>query len=584
MEENKVEIPTKKITSKDSIENNKSIDNDQLSFNELIARVSILSEDKSPYTVSREIEEIKSIFYMKLKNKDDKISEDNEDNIINELDPLEIKFKSVFRTYRKIKSEFRKKREKEELNNLTIKKQIIEDIDVLAKQKESIKITFDNFKSLQEKWKTTGHVPITENNHLWESYHHHVELFYDFIKLNNDLRDLDFKRNLEEKNKICKKAITLLKEKSVNKAHDNLQELHEHWKNIGPVKREKREEIWKIFQDITRKINKNRNDYFLDRKNKDSEILEEKNKICTKINNLTNIKKISHKEWQEAKNECSKLEEKWRKIGGLGKENNKLAWKKLRASLTKFYDTINAFYKHKKNENKLIIETKLSICKRAENLQNSTNWQETGKMLMQLQEEWKNSKFLPASQSNEIWKSFKNACDKFFKARKLHYKKIEEIERNAYQEKKLLVKQVEGFKSSSDTKKDINTLKGFSLKWKNIGHVPREKMSINDNFFDLLNHMFGELGLSEDALATEKYKNKINAITGDNKKINSEQQYVKANIATLKKEIIQYENNISFFGSGIDTKPLLEQAQQKIDYAKSEIEDLKQKMQLLNKA
>ena len=197
-----------------SEEDSTLIDNNTLSINEIITKIGVLSKNENPYQVSKEIEDLKSIFYVKIKeeNKHKIISKDlpKEENKKQELHPLEIKFKAVFNTYRKIKAEFRNKKEKEEKQNLKTKRQIIEDIDTLSKEQESIKITFEKFKALQQKWKNTGHVPITVNNDLWQSYNHHIELFYDFIKLNNDLRDLDFQRNLEEKTTICEKMMVNL--------------------------------------------------------------------------------------------------------------------------------------------------------------------------------------------------------------------------------------------------------------------------------------------------------------------------------------------------------------------------------------
>ncbi|MEC7863620.1 MAG: DUF349 domain-containing protein [Bacteroidota bacterium] len=589
MEEKKEEIIPKKRAIGTSVKEVPTIDNNTLSMDELIVRIGLLSKNNNPYTVSKEIEEIKSIFYIKLNlEKEEEITpeetEEQEEKAQKELHPLEVKFKAVFDAYRKIKSDFRKNQAKEEEKNLKIKRQIIEDIDTLAKEEESIKTTFEKFRTLQKKWKDTGYVPITENNHLWQSYHHHVELFYDFIKLNYDLRDLDFKRNLEEKTAICEKATRLLKEKSITKAHDSLQELHEHWKNVGPVEREQREPLWEKFQEISRKINKKRNDYFIEKKKQDSRKLELKNAICAKINNLTSEKNASHKQWQTATSQCNELESKWKSISGLNKKSNKIAWKKLRDSLTNFYNTRKAFYKEQKEKSKQILENKLAICEKAENLQNSTDWQGTGKKFIKLQEEWKNSEFSPANQSNKIWKRFKTACDTFFKARKAHYKKIEKEEGKAYKEKEEVIKEIEGFTTSSDSKKDISTLKAFNTKWKNIGHIPRNKMDINDRFFNILNAKFEELGLSKKALVAEQYKTKVSSLKGNSKAINIEQQSIMKKIETLKKEITQYENNMSFFGSDKATEPLLQQAQKQIDNAKANIEDLNKKIQLLNKA
>tara|TARA_B100001250_G_scaffold69166_1_gene55491 strand:- start:6765 stop:8534 length:1770 start_codon:yes stop_codon:yes gene_type:complete len=589
VKEDKDNILPVKETEENSIEKVTHVDNNTLSMNELIQRVDLLSKHDSPYNVSKEIEEIKSIFYIKLKLEKEKLNRFEKEEIkpekSNEMaHPLEVKFKSTFDTYRKIKSDFRKSKEQEEVRNLKIKQQIIEHIDELSKEEESLKITFEKFRILQEKWRNTGYVPITQSNHIWQSYNHHVELFYDFIKINKDLRDLDFKRNLEEKNEICKKAVALLKEKSINKAHNYLQELHEHWKNVGPVEREKREALWEKFQEISKKINKRRNDYFIGKKKEDAKKLEEKNKICIDINSLINKENITHKKWEEATTECHKLELRWRSIGRLNKEHNKIAWKKLRGSLDKFYNAKKNFYKEKKENIKQVIENKLIICEKAESLSSSNNWKKTSEELIILQKEWKKTQFVAGKQSDEIWNRFKIACDTFFKSRKAYYKKINDAENKSCQEKEALMTELEKFNTSSKAKEDIDKLNEFSAKWRNIGHIPRKKMNINDQFFNLLNAKFSELGLTKQTLEKEQYKNKVSSLKGNSKAINNERQFIKNKIEMLQKAILQYENNISFFGSGKATQALLKQAHKKINEAKSNIEELEQKIQLLNKS
>ena len=571
--------------------------NSDLEIEQVIEKIDLLSQNENPYLVSKKIEDLKSIFYIKLKEKtaekeviileetpttvQDESSEEKSKEIT--LHPLEIEFKTSYRKFKKIKFEYRKKRDGQEVDNLKTKQQIIADIDKLTQEDESIKKTFEHFRILQEQWKNTGHVPQTENNNLWQSYHHHVELFYDYIKLNNDLRDLDFTRNLEEKIAIYEKAEALLNEKSFNKIHNTLQELHEHWKNVGPVKRELREELWERFQNISKTLNKKRNDYFLKEKEKDQKKLIQKEEICKKIDTLTLTTIFSHKEWEEANNQCSELEKEWKDIGRLNKVENSIAWKSLRTVLNNFYDKKNAYYKQKKEEGKNILKVKIIICEKSEKLQNSTDWQVTGNQLITLQNEWKNAGFSSADQSNKIWKRFKAACDTFFNARKVHYKAMDKEKEGALKEKEELLLTLKEFKASSNSKDDIKKLKEFSNQWKKLGHIPRDKMKINDEFFDLINAKFEELGLSKKVLAEEQYKNKVSSIKGNGKAISSEKQFLRLKIDNLKKEISQYENNISFFGKNKSTEPLRKQVEEQIAKANTDIEALKQKLQILNK-
>ena len=562
-------------------EEKNNIEYTQLSMDELIEKMHLLSKEEVS-KVSKDIEEIKSVFYNKLNIKKKEANEEKE--IINKLNHLEIRFKKIYNIYRKIKSDIRKKRKEEEEKNLKIKKQIIKDIDSLSKEEESIKITFEKFRELQEKWKATGFVPITEKNHLWQTYYHHVELFYDYIKINKDLRDLDFKRNLEEKTTICKKAEALIDEKSIKKSHEKLQELHEHWKDLGPVEKKYRNAIWNRFQDITKKLNQRRNNHFLELKKIDTKRLEEKNSICKKISNLYSEKILSHQQWQSITKACHELEKEWKSLGRLSKENNKLAWKELNVTLNNFYTTKRTFYKNKKQEQKLTLENKLNICIKAEKLKNSTDWKNTGNKLVKLQEEWKNTHFLPGKQSNEIWKRFQNACNFFFNERKKYYKQIEIEEKKSYKEKEMIIKKIETFKISKNSKEDIKKLEEFNSKWQKAGKVHFKKIDINSKFLKLLNSKFEQIGLSKKELQNVHYKNKVNLIKSDQKAINKEKEILNNKIELLKKKINQYENNISYFKNDETTKALFKTVNDKIKIAISDIEELKAKKKMLNHA
>jgi hypothetical protein len=573
-------------------EDKATVDLNDLNLDQLIAKIEELSANINPYAVSKEIENIKSVFYQKLRA--DLKTEDIEEKEINEteqspaekekiLHPLEIKFKGVFGNYRKIKSNFRKVRDDQEQKNLKIKQQIIEDIDKLTQEEESLKKTFEQFRNLQEKWKNTGYVPASMNNNLWQSYHHHVELFYDFIKLNNDLRDLDFTRNLEEKTAICVKAEDLVNERLLNKMHDSLQELHEHWKSVGPVKRELREGIWERFQKISRILNKKRNDYFIAKKEEDKQKLTKKNDVCSRIDALTKDIPDSHNKWQILSNKCNELEDEWKNLGRLNKVENKIAWTGFRASLNNFYQKKNTFYKEKKSESSKVLEIKITICEKAEALQSDTNWQETANKLIKLQEEWKTAGYSSNEQSNKIWKRFKDACDTFFKARKTHFKVLDKEKEENFKVKKELIEELQSKNTAEDKKAVITSLKEFASRWKTLGHVPRNKMKINEDFFSLINTKFEEIGLSKDDLEKEKFKNKANSLKGNEKAINGEKQILKNKIDTIKKDIAQYENNMSFLAKNKGTQPLVKQVLHQIGKSNNEIEAIKNKLQILNK-
>ena len=564
---------------------NKTIDLSSLSMEELITELENLCKIQNPYSVSKKSEEIKTLFYKSLKSENniEDISEEDSEQEKKTLHPLEVKFKNVNNKFRKIKSDFRKNREKEENKNLIIKENIISDIDKLSKEEESLKVTFEKFKDYQKKWNNTGHVPITKSNDLWQNYHHHVELFYDYIKINKELRDLDFKRNLEQKTIICEKSEKLSNDKSINTAFNSLQELHEHWKNIGPVSREYRESIWERFQTASRKINKNRNDYFLNKKRIFKGNTELKSSICKEINKLSEDDPNTHQQWNNLSEKLNELSEKWKKAAPIEKSDLKKSWTEFREATNKFYSMKNNFYKNRKEDNNNNLQEKIKICEKAEELSTSTNWKETGKQLIQLQEKWKNSAFVPKNLSDKIWKRFRSACNKFFDARKKHYKLLDKEKEGNLKEKTTLLKKVEKFDVSENPREDIKKLKEFSEKWNSIGFVPKEDIQINDKFDKGISSLYNKLKVDKSKKKTIQFQIKAERLKGNSDKLNVEKELIREEIGKVNKTILQYENNISFFGNGKGTEKLKEDVLKNIENSKKEIEELKKKLSLLNK-
>ena len=595
-EENKEELESTQLESVENSTEEKQekkvteINYNSLSIEELIEEHEQLLETEKPYSVSKQIDEIKVCFYKKLHslNNSEKESEEEETETDSEkqektLHPLEIKFKQVHNKYRKLKSEFRKNREQDEEKNLKIKQQIIVDIDLLIKEEESIKTTFEKFRTLQNKWKNTGNVPLKENNNLWQSYHHHVEIFYDYIKINNDLRDLDFKRNLEQKTLICEKSEKLLTEKSINSAFDTLQELHEHWKNIGPVVRELREEIWNRFQVASREINKKKNDYFHKKQAIRKNNLKIKSEICKQIIGLSTPLADNHNQWVKLTEELKVLSEKWKKAAPIEKEDLKKSWSEFREINNEFFQNKSAFYKNKKEAISTNLQIKVSICEKAEALSNSTQWNDTGKILIKLQEQWKNSPFVPNNTSSPIWKRFRKACDTFFNARKSHYKKLDLEKEVNLKEKEAVLKKVNLFSVSDDAKKDIVNLKEFSKQWNSIGFIARDSMKINDEFNKLISTLYNKLKIDKSEKENIQFLAKTESLKGNKHQLDKEKDFIRKQIESVNKVISQYENNISFFGYGKGTESMKLEVMKKIDNSKKEIETLKDKLSTLNK-
>lgn len=558
------------------------------SLEELIDRCQALSQEERVYSVAKEIEAIKSVFYKKLiaekaEKKAAFLEAGGDETTYNYQHPQEDAFKSIYGSFKKRKADYRAQQEKDFAKNLLIKRSIIEEIHALTNGTETIKETFEHFHQLQDKWRNTGAVAAAQNNDLWQSYHHHVELFYDYISINRELRDLDFKRNLEKKTSLCEKAEALAEEKSLNKAHEALQELHEAWKELGPVSREHREEIWNRFKEATRVLHKKRNDYFLALKEKSAQVAKEKEAICLQIIESYTKLPNTHNEWNACTETVSKLEEKWKSLGRLEKSENSKAWKRLRAVLGDFYHAKNEFYKHRKEGLKSELNKKIAICEKAEALQNSSDWKDTSDQLIKLQKEWKSTGYVPKNQSEPIWKRFRTACDTFFDRRKAHFKEADKAREESLKAKKAFLTKAKKTKLSGDTDADFKMLQQLFQDWKSLGQVPRDKSEIEKGFKTLLDGLYDQLKVDKKELEKIKFQNKLENLKGDAFKLDKERQFIRNKMNDLQKQITQYETNIEFFGHSKGAEKLREQVEQKIEACRHSLGDLKEKLGLLNK-
>lgn len=563
-------------------------DYNSCSLDELIEKCQELSQTEHVYSVAKEIEAVKSVFYKKLLlNKAEKkaafLEAGGDESIYNHQHPLEDVFKSIYSAFKKRKADFRAQQEKDFVKNLKLKRLIIEEINSLTKGSETIKDTFDHFHKLQEKWRNTGAVAAAQNNNLWQSYHHHVELFYDYISINRELRDLDFKRNLEKKTALCEKAEGLAEEKSLNKAHQILQELHEVWKELGPVSREHRETIWDRFKEATRVLHKKRNDYFVELKEKSAQTAKEKEAICQQIIESYSELPTTHNHWKSSTEKVLKLEESWKNLGRLERSDNTKAWKRLRAVLGDFYHAKNEFYKIRKEDLKSELNKKITICEKAESLMNSSDWKTTSEQLIKLQKEWKDSGYVPKNQSEPIWKRFRAACDTFFDRRKAHFKEADTAREQSLKSKKALLTKTKKTKLSNDTDSDFKMLQQLFQDWNSLGQVPRDKSNIEKEFKTLLDGLYDQLKLDKKELEKIKFENKIKNLKTDTFKLDKERQFIRGKMNDLQKQIIQYETNIEFFGRSKGAEKLRQQVAQKIEDSRQLLGGLKEKLSLLNK-
>ena len=536
----------------------------------LIDNLKTLIDSNNLLSISKDVENIKAQFYIKLKNTE----KDKSD--------IEKKFKKIYNQYRLEKNTLRKKIEKEEEDNLKIKKDIIAEIKELTNNIEIKKETFNHFKELQKKWKDTGYVNLKYKNDLWQTYNHYVEVFYDYLRLNNDLRDIDFKKNLKLKTKICEKAESLILENSLNKMHESLQLLHEEWKNIGPVKKEDREILWQRFQEASKKINKKRNDHYTELKRKDQEKIKLKKEICGKIEAISNKTFKNNTEFNTALNKFNELVEKWKSLGGVNKKDNKHCWKDFREVQNLFYKQKNEFFKKRKENNKKSIQLKSELCNQAKNLENDTNWESSTKKIIKLQDKWKKAGHTFGKASDKLWKEFKSSCDKFFNAKKKEQEKINLETNKKKASKEKIIKKILDFKLEDNTDKNIEFIHSCVSNWKKIGEI-KNSYKLEKNFKEVCFDLIRKINISQKEKEKLKQETYINLIKDNLNEVKKYKLDIKQKITEKKKEIDQYETNKSFFVANKNNNSIKNQIDNKIKKLITETEQLEKELKHLKK-
>ena len=396
-----------------------------------------------------------------------------EGEFVSEPDPAELRFKDLFREYRRLRDEFVAGLEAAKEENLKIKLQIIEELKELASSDEMLNQTFNKFRELQHRWKETGVVPQQNVKDLWETYNLHVENFYNFIKINKELRDLDLKKNYEQKLALCEQAEALVLEPSIVEAFHKLQKLHDEWREIGPVANEYKEVLWNRFKEASSRINKQHQEFFENIKQEQLRNLELKSELCVKAEELAQQPLTSRKEWNKASEKLFEIQKVWKTIGFAPKKDNNRIYERFRTACDRFFEAKRQFYAGMKTEMEHNLQLKTEICEAAESLMNSEEWKKATDELIALQARWKQIGAVSRRHSDAVWKRFRAACDKFFEAKRAYYAGLKgEMEHNL-QLKTELCEAAEALRDSEEWKKTTDELIALQAKWKQTGAVSR---------------------------------------------------------------------------------------------------------------
>ena len=519
---------------------------------------------------SKELEAIKSAFYKLLS----KLKGESDGESRAENDPFEVveqNFKAIYSDYKRERAEYMSRLEAEREESLKKKKAIIEELKALVEGQEDVSSQFTVFRELQNRWREAGPVPVQSYRDINDTYQYYVEKFYDMVKINRDLRDLDFKKNLEAKEAFCAAAEKLAENENVVNAFHELQKLHEQWKEYGPVAKEKREEIWDRFKAATSVINKKYQAYFEGLKAQQEENLEKKKVLCEKLEEIAEREIKNTADWNQLSKEIESLQAEWRTIGFATKKENQKIYDRFRAACDKFFERKREHYTTIKDSMSANLEKKQAIIAQAEALKSSTEWKKTADQLIALQKQWREIGAVPRKKSEQLWKRFRAACDEFFANRDANSGGENDYYGNL-KSKKRLIEEVRAYQCSEDDAANAAQMRSFNEKWQAIGHVPfKEKDKINDEFRTAMHEKFPLFA-----------KQRGQANQGHSAKNPKDSLIAKYN--ALQQDVVTYENNIGFFAASKNSAPLIQQMQQKIDDAKAELRRLEEKIRLEEEA
>ncbi len=561
-----------------------------MSMENLVGELQRLVRNEKVQAIKKHVDGIKYEFDQKFQEFLDEKKEDFINSGGNEIDfrynsVAKRQFNEVYSDYREKRNSYYKNLEQGLKSNLAQRLEIINELKALVNIEEDINTTYKNFKDLQERWKNAGPIPRANYNDVWRTYHHHIEIFYDFLHLNRELRDLDFKHNYEEKLKIVVRAEELVQTEDLTKAFQELQTLHKIWKeDIGPVGKEHREEIWDRFSNATKLLHQRRQDYYKDLEKIYEQNLEKKNEIIGSISAIATHIASSHKELQQQIREIEKLRDAFFKAGKVPQKVNEKTWSSFKGAVREFNRNKNNYYKNLKKDQQLNLDKKRALLTLAVSLKDSEEWDTTTEEMKRIQNEWKKIGHVPRKYSDKIWKEFKTACNHYFD--RLHALKNEahkeEIEN--FDRKNACLENLKNFQLSGEKGKDLAAIKAFISEWKEAGRVPFNKKSINTKFNKILDALFKKMDIDRQEAELLKYGNKIQQLANNDNDyaISNERTFIRRKIDESKNEIRQLENNLQFFSNASEDNPLVKEVIKNIDNHKESLATWKAKLKKLN--
>lgn len=540
----------------------------------------------------KEVEAIKRAFYEKYNiSREEKkrhfLDEGgNPEDFKPVADPLESEIKELLKKYRGLKAEFTRQLEKTKQENLHKKQDILEELRLVMGGQESFEFTFRKFKDLQKQWFSTGIVPQQNLKDLWDSYNYFVDKFNDYVRINRELRAMDLKKNLELKINLCKRAEELDNEPNVIQAFKSLQKYHARWREIGPVPRENRDEIWERFKQATSLINRKHQEYHSKLKESLYDNLARKVELCEKVEALAAKNYNSHGAWVEKTRIVLEIQKIWKTIGYAPKKDNNMVYARFRRACDTFFGNKARFYSDAFEEQKENFRLKSDIAEKAESLCMSENWKETTTELIRLQKQWKEIGPVPRRDSDKLWKRFRGACDTFFNRKSKYFENIDSTFDENLKVKESIVKEMDAFKPAGDREADMASLEDFQERFNTIGYVPVEKKDwIKDQYRLSLDRLMERIGMDEFERSVFKFRNRISGMIQSPRtemKLNFERDKLLNKLQQLRSDIGLWENNIGFFKQSDSSEETIQGLHEKIESARERILLLEKKIRILD--
>ena len=558
-------------------------------LSELVKLFEELVGNEERMNMSKDAEAIKAAFYKRLakdkaeaglttvdvipdempEEEEAEVAEVQEDGVNNPFADIEKGFKEIYNRYRKERAEYNRQLEKEREQNLSQKEAVIADLKALLEKQDDVNDSFPAFREIQNRWRAIGPVPAQSYRNINETYQLYVEQFYDMVKINRELRDLDFKKNLEVKEQFCAIAEKLAENENIVEAFHELQKLHEQWKEYGPVAKEFRDEVWNRFKAATSVINKKYQAFFEGIKEQQAENLVKKTALCEKVEEIAAREVADSNEWNAFSKEIEDVQKEWKTIGFASKKENQKIYDRFRAACNDFYERKREFYNQYKDSINANLDKKIALCEEAEQLKLSTEWKKATDQFISLQKQWKEIGAVPRKKSEQLWKRFRAACDEFFAERDKNAKPENDFYGNL-KAKQHLIEEIKAYELKGDAS-DAAALAEFQKKWQEIGFVPfKEKDKIAQAY--------------KEAIA--KFPSPSRGPRRENRRPAkpqlSEKERLIQKYHALEQDIVTYENNIGFFSMSKNSEPLIKQMQERIESSKVELKALAEQIKALN--